>query len=181
MIDDWSHSREDTPREYRGFQYDIDRQWAADADLSDIFIDLTSELQNHYHISRGLLLLKDQGSTRFIAVSTWNNGRTRKNLSLRIPSVSSLFEKVAEHGQVFSESFCDLFSGNSFERNLLIDDSAQSYVLQPLKLCGEVVGLIAYSSEDPTVFTTFEDGALADVANQLAQRIGNRLSEKVSS
>ncbi len=178
MNDGWQQDCGHNDSRRAGFDYDIELLWPPDASLSDIFVGLTTELQRYYPISRGILLLREEKATQFIAVSTWNSGKTRKNLSLRIPSVSSLFEKVAEHGQVFSESFCDLFSGNSFERNLLIDDAAQSYVLQPLKRDAEVVGLIAYSSDCPTVFTTFEDGALQNVAQQMAQRIRRGETEK---
>ncbi len=181
MSESWPQDYDPFAEDDCGFHYDIDAVWPGDADLSDIFLGLTRQLQEFYQISRGVLLLKESEATRFVAVSTWNNGRTRKNLTLRIPSVSSLFEKVAEHGQVFSESFCDLFSGNSFERNLLIDDSAQSYVLHPLKCDGEVVGLIAYSSDNPTVFTTFEDGALCQVADQMARRVHQVSAETTDS
>jgi transcriptional regulator with GAF, ATPase, and Fis domain len=181
MIDGWPQGCDKSTDGEARFHYDIDQKWPSDADLSDIFVGLTRKLQDYYLINRGIFLLKEKDATCFMAISTWNNGKTRKNLCLHIPPVSSLFEKVAEHGQVYSESFCQLFSGNSFERNLLIDDTAQSYVLQPLKLDGDVVGLIAYSSEDPTVFTTFEDGALERVAQQLAARVGRKVTEKTGS
>ena len=125
-------------------------------DLSEIFIAITQKLQERFDIVRGLLVIREPQTTRFIATSTFSNRKVRKNLSLRIPEVSSLFEKVAEQGEVFSENFCNLFSGNSFEKKLLMDDDAQSYILLPLKYEAEVVGMIGYSSETDLAFTAME-------------------------
>jgi hypothetical protein len=154
-----------------GSTCNIDADWPPQSDLSEIFTGLTRDLLNSYPISRGVLLVKAGDAARFLAVSTWNEGRVRRNLSLRLPSNSSLFEKIAESGQVYTENFCALFSGNTFERNLLIGDKTKSYVVQPLKLEGAVVGLVGYSSDKPTAFVTFEEGALSGISSRLAARI----------
>ena len=86
------------------------------------------------------------------AVTTWHNGSVRNGLSVNLPPESSLFEKVAEHGRVYTEDYCAGFSGNFFERKLLLGDDSRSFVVQPLKTDGKVVGLIGYSSEEPTAF-----------------------------
>ena len=147
-------------------------------DLSEIFIAITRILQERFDIERGLLVIREPQTTRFIATSTFSNRKVRKNLSLRIPKISSLFEKVAEQGDVFAESFCDLFSGNSFEKKLLMDNEAQSYILLPLKNDAEVVGMIGYSSETELAFTAMECQGMELLTSALAKRIGRTLTNK---
>ncbi len=136
---------------------------------SDIFLALTRQLSEHFEINRGVLVLRDPGAESFSAVSTWHNGNTRDGLSIRLPSESSLFEHVAEDGRVYTEDFCGSFSGNFFERKLLIDDSSRSFVLQPIKFEGEVIGLLGFSSEESIAFSLFEEGAMDEITAEFAQ------------
>jgi len=147
---------------------DTGRLSADGLDLSEIFFRVTRELRKKYNISKGVLVVRHDQAERLAAISTWNNGATRDGLAVNLPHDSSLFEKVAENGVVYTEDFCDSFSGNFFERKLLLDDASRSFVVQPLKLDGEVVGLLGYSSLEPTAFAMFEEGAMEDVATDLA-------------
>ena len=170
----WSSNDSDDARHGVEFYYDIDAQWPEQAELSEVFQALTGELQNFYDFNRAILLVRETNGTKFTAVSTWDGGRIRKNLTLVVPGTSSLFEKIAESGHLFSEEFCGIFSGNPFERDLLITDQTQSYAVQPLKFDGAVVGLIGFSSTEPSAFATFEEGALRNIADQFARRIALR-------
>ncbi len=123
-----------------------------------IFSELTNILQRKYDIRKGMLALRHGDQTQFLAVATWNRGKSKKNLSLRLPTRASLFEKVAEHGQIYSETFAELFDGNLIEKHLLLDDETQSFVLRPLKHEAQVVALLGYSSDNPNAFVTFEEG-----------------------
>jgi len=143
--------------------------------LSDIFVKLTKHLGKQFHINKGVLVLKRGSSNNLAAVSTWNNGHAQDGLAIDLPGDSSLFEKVVEHGQVYTEDFCGSFSGNFFERKLLLDNSSRSFVLHPLKSEGEVIGLLGYSSEKPTAFAVFEEGILDDVAGKFADAIYDNL------
>ena len=143
-------------------------------DMSELFIKLTQDLQASFAISKGLLVIRENDTTQFIATASFSERKTRKNLSLRIPSVSSLFEKVAEGGTLYSENCSEFFSGNSFERNLLMDNNSRSFILQPLKYEGQVVGILGYSSDEVSAFTVFETGLLDTVAGLLASRISSK-------
>lgn len=145
-------------------------------DPADLFFDFTRSLQTSMCIHRAVLILKEKSHSRFCAVACFNGGQFRKNLSLRLPGHSSLFQKVAEHRAVFTESYCDLFSGNTFERNLLIGDDSQSYAVVPLKYDGDVVGILGLSSIDPLTFVTLEAGALDEVVQIFAAQIGHAAS-----
>jgi transcriptional regulator with GAF, ATPase, and Fis domain len=180
FTDSWSDNESSSDRSAFNYRLKAGTE-GKPASISGCFLDLTRQLQDKFEISRGLLLVREKGSTQFVAVSTWSKCKTRKNLTLRVPGVSSLFEKVAESGQVYSESFCDLFSGNSFERNLLLSPEAQSFVLQPLKFEGEVVGLIGYSSNSSCAFATFEEGLLTGIADQFAQLVVSQSPTRVSA
>jgi uncharacterized protein YigA (DUF484 family) len=139
--------------------------------LSDIFLALTSHLRETFEINKGVLILRQEQPRKLAAVSTWNNGLGRDGLALSLPHDSSLFEQVAEQGEVYTEHFCGAFSGNFFERKLLLDDNSRSFVLQPLKSDGQVVGLLGYSSESATAFTMFEEGTLDSLADELGSVI----------
>ncbi len=135
--------------------------------LSEIFFELTRYLTETYAIDRGVLILRQEQPCRLSAVSTWKDGLGCDGLELRLPSDSSLFEQVARHGQVYTEQFCGAFSGNFFERRLLLNKDSRSFVVQPLRSEGCVVGLLAYSSESVAAFTMFEEGALDGIAAEL--------------
>ncbi len=139
--------------------------------LSEIFFALTSHLRETFEINKGVLILRQEQPTKLAAVSTWKNGLGRDGLALSLPCDSSLFEQVAEQGEVYTEHFCGAFSGNFFERKLLLDDNSRSFVLQPLKSDGQVVGLLGYSSESATAFTMFEEGTLDDIAEEFGSVI----------
>ena len=172
-----SNSDSFDPEDSRPDEFDSDLDFGEGIDLSDIFIALTQELQERFDIDRGLLVVREPGSTRFIATSTFSDRKVRKNLSLRIPTTSSLFEKVAEKGVSFSEDFTNLFSGNSFEKKLLLNDDAQSYILLPLKHEGQVIGLLGYSSLTPLAFTIFESLNLDMLTESLAQCINRTINQ----
>ncbi len=142
--------------------------------LSEVFFALTRHLQQKFDINRGVLVIKQEQPKRLAAISTWNNGFGRDGLMLRLPEESSLFDKVLAQGEVYTENFCGAFSGNFFERKLLLDDNSRSFVLQPLIAEGQVVGLLGYSSEQPTAFTLFEEGTF----NKLAEELGNVIRSK---
>lgn len=139
--------------------------------LSDVFFGLTRQLRSQFCINRGVLVLRDKESTNLSAVSTWHDGRTRDGLTIRLPSDSSLFERVAAQGSVYTEDFCESFSGNFFERKLLIDENSRSFVLHPMKHEGEVVGLLGFSSEEPIAFSMFEEGTLETIVSDFAKLI----------
>ncbi|MFH1373784.1 MAG: GAF domain-containing protein [bacterium] len=135
--------------------------------LSVIFFELTRYLTETYAIDKGVLILRQEQPCRLSAVSTWKDGLGCDGLELRLPSDSSLFEQVAQHGQVYTEQFCGAFSGNFYEHRLLLNKDSRSFVVQPLRSEGCVVGLLAYSSENVAAFTMFEEGALDDFAAEL--------------
>ncbi|MEW5994575.1 MAG: GAF domain-containing protein [Candidatus Zixiibacteriota bacterium] len=147
--------------------------------LSQVFINLTQGLRERFEIDKGVLIVRRGDSQTLAAVSTWSDGLGRDGLTINLPGDSSLFEQVAQHGQVYTESYCKAFSGNFFERKLLLDENSRSFVLMPLKSEGHVVGLLGYSSQQPTAFTLFEEGELDSVAEQLGQVIASNGSRSV--
>ena len=157
------------------FCKDIAKLSNAEFRPSEVFLELTRRLNRYYSITRGALILKN--GDHLTAVSTWRHGIGADGLGVNLPNNASLFEKVVEGGQTYSESFVGAFSGNFFERKLLLDETTQAFVLQPLKVGGEVIGLIGFSSADPDAFALFEDGVLDEVADSLAARIVHHLSE----
>ena len=144
-------------------------------DLSEQFFELTHQLRKKYEINKGVFVLRQEQPRKLAAISTWKHGLERDGLTINLPNVSSLFEKVAEQGQVYTENFCESFVGNFFERKLLLDDTSRSFVLQPLKANGHVVGLVGYSSENPMAFAVFEEGVLEEKAQQFASIIASRM------
>lgn len=145
--------------------------------LSQAFSELTQELTRDFDISIGVLVLRMQDTNDLAAISTWKNGAMRDGLTVSLPSQSSLFEKVAEEGLVYTEDFCEAFSGNFFERKLLLDENSRSFVVQPLKTDGKVVGLLAYSSDQPTAFAMFNEGAGYPLASKFADQIQSLMKQ----
>ena len=146
-----------------------------DSEPSEIFFELTRHLRSEFKINKGVLLLRPDAGSPLAAVSTWNNGQTREGLAIKLPSDSSLFEQVAKQGLVYTENFGAAFSGNFFEKKLLLEDDTKSFVLQPLKHNGEVIGLLGFSSDQATAFTLFEEGAVEKVVADFTEIIRERL------
>ena len=146
--------------------------------LAGRFCDLTRELTEEYPIDKGVLVLRNDISHQLAAISTYRDGVMCEGLRLNLPTESSLFEKVAEHGEVYSEDFCDSFSGNFFERKLLLDDDSRSFVVHPLKSDGRVMGLLGYSSRQPTAFAMFSEGAIVEQAAALGAMIDGHLGKR---
>jgi transcriptional regulator with GAF, ATPase, and Fis domain len=142
--------------------------FSSPANPAELFPELITELRNHLSVSRAVLVIREKAASQYLAVATVNGGRARKNLTLRLPGQSSLFDQVANGGIAYSENFCGLFSGNSFERNLLIDADSQAFAVMPLKSDGQIVGVLGLSSDTPMAFATIDDGAMDRVSDQLA-------------
>jgi hypothetical protein len=152
---------------------DLDQVLSDQTEPAGMFSEFTRCLEREFDISKGFLAIREGDHTRFMAVATFIKGKTRKNLSLRVPSMPSLFEQVSESGQIYSDSFAELFDGNLIEKRLIIDDDTISFMLRPLKHEGTVVGLIGYSSDVPEAFVVFEEGLLNPAFDRLASLLGN--------
>ncbi len=145
--------------------------------ITEAFSNLTNELNNELEIDKGVLVIRMQDTQELAAISTWNNGVLRDGLMVTLPAKSSLFEKVAEDGSIYTEDFCSSFSGNFFERKLLLDDQSRSFMVLPLKSEGKVVGLLAYSSQEPIAFAVFEEGKFKNRADKFASEIQRLITQ----
>ncbi|UCC44681.1 MAG: hypothetical protein JSU65_01770 [Candidatus Zixiibacteriota bacterium] len=168
--------RDDGFRQGRIWDLDLSACFPDETDISELFIRLTAILQKEIPIRKGLLAVRGVGSTHFVATATVGERKTRRNLSLVLPRVSSLFEKVAETGTTYTEACVEFFSGNSFEKNLLLDDNSNSFVLVPLRHEAHTVAIMGYSSDEPTAFALFEEELLAKIVPQLSARIAASMS-----
>jgi len=153
------------------FTFDIESIYPRSAEPADIFADLTHELQKKYHISKGVLIVRGQKGTQYEAIAMFTKTGETRRLSLKLPTKSSLFEIAAEDGGIYTENYYGLFSGNNFEKNLLLDKNTESFMLHPIKCDGRVVAIIGYSSDVTDAFITFDDDMLAEVGEQLGHRI----------
>lgn len=136
----------------------------------ELFYELTECLKERFGINKSVLIIKDAESV-LSAISTWTNGQRNDGLSLNLPHTKSLFEKVMEDGQLYTELFSDSFSGNFFERKLLLDDTTKSFALQPLNCDGRIIGLIGFSSDNAGAFSMLEEGDAADIMSRFAELI----------
>ena len=146
-----------------------------ETELSETFVGLTRRLRVQYPIDKGVLIVRQEDGDQLAAISTWDHGVVRDGLKLNLPTGSSLFEKVAEHGRTYTEDFCESFSGNFFERKLLLDEHSRCFVVQPLKSEGRVLGLLGFSSHTESAFAMFEEGALDSIASKFGEIIDRRL------
>ncbi|HOP08279.1 MAG TPA: GAF domain-containing protein [candidate division Zixibacteria bacterium] len=144
-------------------------------DLSETFFSITRELSKKYDIDKGVLVLRHDQDGKLAAISTWQRGFGRDGLALNLPTEASLLEKVAEDGRIYTEEFSGSFSGNFFERKLLLDDDTRSFVVQPLKSDGRVLGLMGFSSTQPCAFAMFEEGTVDRLADQLGALIQRKI------
>lgn len=141
------------------------------------FAQFSRLLERLLEIRKGFLALREGNQTRFLAIASWKDDGTQRTLSLRLPQAASFFEKVAEHGQLYSESITQFFDGNTVERRLLFDEDTVSFMLRPLKYDGQLVGLLGYSSDVPEAFVTVESGQLDPAFEQLAAILSHHPTE----
>jgi GAF domain len=136
--------------------------------LTEEFTRLTKRLRKQLDVDKCILILKRPAENRLAAVASWDHGVVSDGLAINLPHDNSLFEKVTEDGALYTENFCGSFSGNFFERKLLIDSESRSFALQPLRHDGHLVGMVGMSSEKPMAFTLLEEGELGNVFDRLA-------------
>jgi hypothetical protein len=139
------------------------------------FVELTERLHDEYDVSRGFLVVCGSHSDQLIALSHVTDNKSRK-LNLNLPKSMSLVQKVIESGQLYTENFCDAFTGNAFEQRLLLTAESRSFALYPLKDDATVVGLAAWSSETDEAFAMMEEGLLENEAAALAAIIAGKES-----
>jgi len=155
--------------------FNFGSEFSNEANIPELFSELTRRLESKYDINKGVLVLRTDKNDPFSAVSTWHNGAVLEGLAISLPSESSLFARVADDGRVYSEAFTGTFSGNFFEKKLLLDDNSKSFVIHPLKHEGQIIGMIAYSSESDTAFTMIEEGSLNEVTEQFSKVVREKM------
>jgi GAF domain len=136
--------------------------------LTEEFTRLTKRLRKSFAVDKCILVLQRPAEDRLAAVASWDHGVVSDGLAINLPHDNSLFEKVTEDGGLYTENFCGSFSGNFFERKLLIDNGSRSFALLPLRHDGHLVGLVGMSSEKPMAFTLLEEGELGNVFDRFA-------------
>lgn len=146
------------------------RKTAVSDEPSEMFFEIIEFLKERYTLNKSVLIVKNENAA-LSAISTWSNGIRQDGLTLNLPHKESLFERVIDDGRIYTEYFIGSFSGNFFERKLLLDDDSRSFALQPLKSDGQVVGMVGFSSKNPTAFALMEDGDSSDVFSQFAERL----------
>lgn len=135
-----------------------------------LFQDMTRRLRVRYPIDRAVLIVGNRSRTEYRATACFEGGRPQ-HLSLTLPGESSLLRQVADGGSLYTESFCELFSGNDIERALLLADDAEAVAIVPVKCDASVVGLIGLSSHDPMAFVMFEEDCLGGSREDLGRLI----------
>lgn len=170
------YNKRDYLNEEKELQFDFGSDIPEQTDISELFFELTRRLRGNFDIDKGVLLIRNFEDDSFSAVSTWQEDKVRYGLKIKLPTEPSLFQKIADNGRVYSEIFSGSFSGNFFEEKLLINDDSQSFVVQPLKSDGQIVGMIGYSSTEPTAFSMIEEGCLNEISQKLGRIIFRQLS-----
>jgi len=130
--------------------------------LTDLFNKHVKNIQEKIPINKAVLLLNHYHTGMLAAISTWENGHLHDGLSIKLPSESSLFEKVISTGKNYQSNNCLEFEGNFFEKKLLLNEQSSSFLLQPLTVNDQVVALIGYSFcksdifDDKNIINKFE-------------------------
>jgi len=60
------------------------------------------------------------------------------------------------------------------ERRLLLGESARAFILRPLKHNAHVVGILAYSSDNPDAFAAFDEDLLDPFLDRFAELISRQ-------
>lgn len=170
------YNKRDYLSDEKDLQFEFGSEIPEGTDISELFFELTRRLRGQFDIDKGVLLIRNFEDDSFSAVSTWQQDKVRYGLKIKLPTEPSLFKKIADNGRVYSEIFSGIFCGNFFEKKLLINDDSQSFVVQPLKSDGQIVGMIGYSSSEPTAFAMIEEGCL----NEISQKMGKIIFGQIS-
>ena len=165
-----TYSSETPVFETKSTANDSNRVPANQAEPSEMFFEIIDFLKERYTLNKSVLIIKNE-NTVLSAISTWSYGVRQDGLTLNLPHQELLFERVLDDGRLYAEFFIGSFSGNFFERKLLLDEESRSFALQPLKSDGKVVGLVGFSSKNPTAFALMEEGDSSDIFNLFAERL----------
>jgi len=151
------------------FDFDNKTVFNISKELSNLFGNLTDRLNSKYPINKGVLLLRLAKGEPLTVISLWEKGELKDGLLIKLPAKSSLFEQVIAHNQAYIEDFSASFSGNFFEKKLLLNEESKTFVLQPLRFQNNIFGLIGFSSETPLVFTVFEESQTQQLISSFAE------------
>lgn len=144
--------------------------------LHEIFVATADSVHRYVPIHRAVLVAVLSHYRDLLAIARWSNGESDgpRILSLHLPVENSLFAQVAAQRFEFGDDYFGLFSGNSMERQLLLDGvTGGSYVICPIKIDASLVGLIGFSSILPGAFGDMEsldpDRTFAPLAAELGR------------
>ncbi|MDF1543955.1 MAG: hypothetical protein P1R58_02500 [bacterium] len=117
-----------------------------DIDPTHSFEQLARRLSDQHQVNRGVMVIRNDSSNDLGVVSVWDESGIKSGLTLTLPSENSLFHQVVRDGRRYTLGNLNNFSGNFFERKLLLEEATSSMLLIPLTSREQVVGLIGFSS-----------------------------------
>jgi hypothetical protein len=149
---------------------------AVNPHLHEIFVETADSVHRYVPIHRAVLVAVMSHYRDLLAIARWSEGESdgSRILSLHLPVENSLFAQVAAQRFEFGDDYFGLFSGNSIERQLLLDGvTGGSYMIYPIKIDASLVGLIGFSSFLPGAFGDLEsldpDRTFAPLAAELGR------------
>ena len=67
--------------------FEFGSKFPENANLHELFSELTRRLKALYNIDRGVFILRSADGENFSAVSTWNEDKVRNNISINLSFV----------------------------------------------------------------------------------------------
>lgn len=168
------------PAEFSSSSNLASRQNISAEHISDRFVEISNKLSEMISINRSVLILNQRETNQLAAVSTWEKGAVRDGLTITLPSESSLLQKVANEGVAHTIENPNDFSGNFFEKKLLLNNESKSLIIQPLIEDDEVIGLLSLSSVSGELNNKKSQLIIQEATRQLASLISMRNKKQVT-
>lgn len=140
--------------------------------INKLFFSFIKKFNRHLPISRAALILhsaKDD-TLKMIALKA---ERAREGLTLTLPKENSLLYRVFRTNAIYTADYPFYFSGNFFERKILIDLETKSVLITPILTGGNNFGLVCLTSPQESAFKEYDEYTMERVFGKLALAVGD--------
>jgi hypothetical protein len=137
--------------------------------LRRLFFSFIKKLNRFCPVSKAILIVHSDSDEHLKVIAIKGEKSAHEGLTLTLPSDNSLLYSIFRSRVTYTAGNPFVFSGNFFERKLLLDGETKSLFVAPILLNGTAHGLVCLSSSNDGAFAEIDQGCLEQIIGKFSK------------
>ena len=142
-----------------------------------LFFSLCKKLNKLFSLSTAVLVVHSVRDNSLKVIAVKNSKHSPEGISLTLPDQDSLLHSVFNDGSLHIDNSLEHFSGNFFEKKLLLGEEANSLAIIPINHDGNRIGLFCLASPRTNAFDLLDESLLRPVTAQFGEVLAVAVSD----